>query len=215
MLQSFVLYFSVAFIIFCIVAHYASANSELVYVKSSVDGTEYMVRNLPDKQKAADMLARLRKKLQKLAAYVYEHKNEQDEFCEAQILQLKQRLQPEKLAESPADSVHSSYSVNKGEKIYLCIRAKPALDLVDENTLLFVSIHEMAHVMSSEIGHTGMFWSNMAYLVRTAIDLKLYTYQDFAANPVRYCGISIGSSPYSPETYDVKLKGKNTFKACR
>lgn len=215
MIQSFVLYFSVAFVIFCILAHYASANSELIYVKSSVDGTEYMVRNLPDKQKAADMLARLRAKLQKLAEYVYAHKDEQDEFCEAQILQLKQRLQPEKLAESPADSEHTSYSINKGERLHFCLTSKIDNSFIDENTLLFVALHELSHVMSSDIGHTEMFWSNMAFLVRTAIDLGDYTYQDFTANPVKYCGIVISSSPYDPKTYDTKMSGKNHLKSCR
>ncbi len=215
MLKQFVLYFSIAFIIFCLIANYTTEYSELVYVKSTVDGTEYMVRNLEDRQAAADLLARVRAKMEILADYVYKHRDEQDEFCETQILQLKQRFQPEKLAESPSNSVNTSYSVNKGEKIYLCCRDKITNKLIDDNTLTFVSIHEISHVMSSEIGHTKLFWSNMAFMARIAIKLNLYHYQDFASNPVKYCGVSISSSPYNPSTYDAILKTPNTSGGCR
>ena len=214
-LKNFVLYFSIAFVIFCLIANYTSEYSELVYVRSTVDNTEYMVRNLPDKQAAADVLARLRAKMEILANYVYEHRDEQDEFCLKQILQLKARYQPEKLAESPPNSKHTSWSINKGEKIFLCVRNKSTGALIDENTLIFVAIHEEAHVMTTAVGHGNLFWSNMAFMVRTAIKLGLYKYQDFASNPVKYCGVIISSTPFNPATYDAMLKTPNTSGGCR
>ena len=45
---------------------------EVVYVKSKVNGKEYLVRNLEDKEDAADLLARLNIKLEKLVNYLSE-----------------------------------------------------------------------------------------------------------------------------------------------
>ena len=45
----------------------------LVSVKSTVDGRSYKVRDLPDKQQAADLLARVRIKLGKLADHLPVH----------------------------------------------------------------------------------------------------------------------------------------------
>ena len=39
---------------------------DVIYVKSNIDGKEYLVRNLPDKQQAADLLANINKKLTQL-----------------------------------------------------------------------------------------------------------------------------------------------------
>ena len=44
-------------------SHYESYSNEVTSVKSSVDGSEYLVRNRDDKQEAADMLAKIRQKL--------------------------------------------------------------------------------------------------------------------------------------------------------
>ena len=38
----------------------------MVSVKSSIDGQSYKVRDMPDKQAAADMMARIRLKMKKL-----------------------------------------------------------------------------------------------------------------------------------------------------
>ena len=43
---------------------------QTIYVKSSVDGKEYLVRDLPDKQGAADLLAKVRIKLNNLKIHL-------------------------------------------------------------------------------------------------------------------------------------------------
>ena len=37
--------------------------------------------------------------------------------------------------------------------------------LEDENTLLFVSLHEVAHIMTKSIGHTKEFWDNFTFYI--------------------------------------------------
>ena len=48
-----------------------------------------------------------------------------------------------------------SFNLNKGEKVVLCIRTRDKKEeLIEENTITFVAIHELAHVMTKSVGHT-------------------------------------------------------------
>ena len=66
---------------------------------------------------------------------------------------------------------------------------------MDLNTMMFVAIHELAHLMTAEIGHTPTFWNNMKYLLKKGIEIGVYKKQDFRNNPVTYCGTKITNSP--------------------
>lgn len=217
MLRQFIVWFSVAFVIMCLIINYQKTHAELKYVTSTVDGNEYMVRNLPDCQKAADILAQLRQRMVKLADHVHSIRDEQDEFCMAQIEQLRARFKPDKLCESPSGSAYTSYSVGKGEKVFMCLRNKETNDFIDFNTLIFVAIHEQSHIKSSEVGHTQQFWSNFTFLLREAVKIGVYDYVDYSVTPVQYCGMTITSTPYNPSTDDVKKINKtpNTHQSCR
>ena len=63
------------------------------------------------------------------------------------------------------------------------------------NTMLFVSIHELAHLMTKSIGHNEEFWSNMRFLLKEAIKAGIYEQEDYMKNPVDYCGTVINDSP--------------------
>jgi len=170
---------------------YESINSDLTYVTSSVDGRQYLVRNLPDKQKAADMLANIRKNLTKIVEYLKEN-NISDE----RVQLLVNRFDPDVLSESLPNTSYTSYSVDKGKKIVFCIRSKDAkAELIDMNTIMFVAIHELAHVATKSIGHTEEFWNNMRYLLKQGIKVGVYQKVDYSKNPVSYCGITVSSSP--------------------
>jgi hypothetical protein len=169
---------------------YESINSDLTYVTSSIDGRQYLVRNLPDKQKAADMLANIRKNLTKIVEYLKEN-NISDE----RVQLLVNRFDPDVLSESLPNTSYTSYSVDKGKKIVFCIRSKDAkAELIDMNTIMFVAIHELAHVATKSIGHTEEFWNNMRYLLKQGIKVGVYQKVDYSKNPVSYCGISITST---------------------
>ena len=86
--------------------------------------------------------------------------------------------------------------MNKGEKIVFCIRSKDEKqELVDINTIMFVAIHELAHVMTKSIGHTEEFWNNMKFLLKKGIDIGVYKQHDYKNDPVPYCGTEITDSP--------------------
>jgi len=176
----------------------------LVQVKSTVDGKFYRVRDMRDKQQAADLLAKVRLRMKKL--YVHLASTFPDK---PQVKRLLQRFEanPERLLEATPDAEHTSYSVNKGESVHLCLRQRQGADenLVNENVMIFVSLHEMAHMITDSVGHEPEFWNNFGWLLKQAENLGVYQYQDFKAHPVRYCGTNITDQP----RYDPAKDGSN------
>jgi hypothetical protein len=172
------------------------SNFEMAHVTSTVDNEKYLVRNLPDKQEAADRLARTRAKLLRLMKTL-----QQTEPDKPFVVQMTRNFDcsPARFSESTPDASYTSYSVNKGEKVYMCLRQRNEKeDLVSENIITFVAIHEMAHIGTVEVGHTPLFWNNFGWLLKKAEAIQIYEYTDFAAHPVEYCGVHITDQP----TYD-------------
>lgn len=175
--------------------HYEHLMNEVVYTRSSIDNQEYLVRNLEDKEKAADLLARVRIKLEKLCKIMKE-KYPDDEA----VKRLNERFHPENITESGKNNQYTSYSVNKGEKIVFCIRQKDEKEtLVDENTITFVAIHELSHIMCLSVGHTPEFWDIFKRLLNVAVENQLYEKEDYTRSPREYCGIQVTDSPLYKE----------------
>jgi len=171
----------------------------IVSVKSNVDGHSYKVRDMPDKQAAADLLARVRLRMKKLYLHL---ESAYPDKPQVQLLLQNFRPDPERLLESTPDEEHTSFSVNKGQKVHLCLRQRQGGNetLVDENIMVFVSLHEMAHVCTDSVGHEPEFWNNFGWLLKEAEKTNTYQYTDFKAHPVRYCGTKITDAPkYNPQ----------------
>jgi hypothetical protein len=174
--------------------------------QSTVDNERYLVRNLPDKQAAADRLARVREKILRLRKYL-----EQTHIDKPFVKQLIHNFDcsASRFSESTPDAQYTSYSVNKGEKVFMCLRQRNEKEeLVNENIVLFVALHEMSHVGTASIGHTPEFWNHFAWLLKQAEYVKVYEYTDFAAHPVEYCGVHITDSPTYKETVKDALQEK-------
>lgn len=184
--------FTLIFLMVTIFIFLESKSSDVTYVVSSVDNKKYLVRNLPDKKQAADILANTRKKLVSLCD-ILEEKYRKNKS----IIRLIRNFRPDNLIESDGGSKYTSYAVNKGEKIVFCLRSRNSKEeLVDENLLMFVALHELAHVMTKSIGHTDEFWNNFKFLLKNAIENNLYKKHDFRKKPEKYCGTTITDSPY-------------------
>ena len=180
-------------IAFCLLGytHYEHLSNEVTYVKSSIDNNEYLVRNLENKEEAANILAKLRSKLEKLCE-IMKKKYPTDES----VIRMNKRFNSDNITESGKSNQYTSYSVNKGEKIVFCIRQKDEREsLVDENTLTFVAIHELSHIMTKSIGHTNEFWDNFKRLLHISVENNLYIKEDYASNPKDYCGIKVSDTP--------------------
>jgi hypothetical protein len=176
--------------------HNMTSSYPIVHVRSKVDGLMYNVRDLPDKQEAADLLARVRRKLQQLIDLLRQRYPNKP-----QVMQLNEKFEadPRRFYEATPDAEHVSYSVNKGDSIHLCLRQKDKKSepLVDENVMMFVALHEMGHVITPPTvkSHGPEFWNNFGWLLREAESIEVYKYQDFAAHPVSYCGEKITDQP--------------------
>jgi hypothetical protein len=179
-------------------------NYSTVYVTSTVDGKQYKVRDMPDKQAAADLMAKLRIRLTKLCNIL---EQKYPDKPQVKLMIKNFRSDPHRFLESTPDSQHTSYSVNKGESIHLCLRQRDGPDesLVDENVMTFVALHELAHVCTESVGHGPDFWNNFGWLLKEAEANNLYTYTDFSAHPVSYCGVYITDAP----RYDPAKDGTN------
>jgi len=178
--------------------HFKKDKYEMAYVESSVDKKSYLVRNMKDKQDAADRLAKIRASLLRLMKHLDQTYKDRP-FVKKIIKNFD--ANPDRFTESTPDASFTSYSVNKGEKIFMCLRQRDeAENLVDDNILLFVALHEMSHIGTSSIGHTKEFWNHFAWLLDKAEALGIYEYQDFAAHPVEYCGVYITDSPKYKES---------------
>jgi hypothetical protein len=172
---------------------YKKSKYEMALVKSSIDGNSYLVRNMEDKEGAADRLAHIREKLLRLMKYLEQSFGDRP-FVKQIIRNFD--ASPERFAESTPEAAYTSYSVNKGEKVFMCLRQRDEKEvLVDENILIFVALHEMSHIGTASIGHTKEFWNHFAWLLEKSETLGIYKYQNFAAHPVEYCGVHITDSP--------------------
>lgn len=159
------------------------------------DGRSYEMQNLPDKETAVQRMADIHGKLMKL----YNHyKQDLGLSQDPPVTRFLQRFTPDVFVENDMGSKDTSYSENKGQRIVVCLRDKtrpPQYPLVDANTVMFVVLHEMAHLMTETIGHTQEFWTNFRRILQDAVQLGLYTPVNYAQNPTPYCGMTITDSP--------------------
>jgi hypothetical protein len=170
-------------------------NANLLIIKG-IDGHKYYVRENFDKDKAVDVLYELRTKLKRLIEYIEENSTNDKEFptYKENINLIKNKIDTVVIKETPKTSSYTSYTVNKGEELFLCIRSKSTNEIHDVNDLLYVAIHEIAHIGCPEIGHTNLFFKINLYLLKKAVEFNLYDDVDYKKLPREYCGIPLNNS---------------------
>lgn len=177
-------------VVMSLMMNYDSSKYDMSYVQSNINQENYLVRNIEDKQEASDKLARVHEQLKKVVDHMIKKYPE-----DKRVLRLK-KFYSTTLSEADGASTTTSYSINKGDKIVLCIRMKnSSQSLVEDNVVMFVALHELAHIMTTSIGHTDEFWKNFEFLLRNAQKDGYYKCIDFQRTPQDYCGITISSSP--------------------
>lgn len=186
-------YFIILFVIgFIIKIYFESDMFHLKCIVSDEDGNTYCVRETPKLELVADLLARTTEKLKQLVAYLKEEYPNREN-----VKRLAEKFNPKKISETLPTSKYTAYSENKGEKLAFCTTTtKEGSKLIDENTLSFVAIHELAHVMTESIGHTKEFWQNFKFLLKNAVKIGIYEPVDYKKKPKNYCGMKITDNPY-------------------
>jgi hypothetical protein len=166
---------------------------QLNCIISTLDGNRYCVRERSKVQAAADLLATVTKKCKDLVAYMGEKHPNNDA-----VKRLVNGFKPNKIMETLPTSSYTAYSENKGEKIAFCLNSQKENNesLIDINTLTFVAIHELSHVMTVSIGHKQEFWDNFKFLLQNAKEAGIHDPEDYKKNPAEYCGMKITDNPY-------------------
>ena len=190
-------YIMLSFIfIICLKIYYDSDAYNLKCIISNVDGNTYCVRERAKLELASDLLAKVTKKCTDLVNYVAK-KYPKDE----DVQRLKKNFNPTRISETLPTSEHTAYSENKGEKLAFCLNTtKEGNKLIDLNTLTFVAIHELSHVMTKSEGHKQVFWQNFKFLLENAKEANIYQPINYKKEPKEYCGMNITDNPY----YDLK-----------
>jgi len=160
-------------------------------IVSNVDGNTYCVRERAKLQLAADLLAKVTGKLKKLVKFIgVEYPDQKN------VKRCVKNFNPKVIKETLPTSSYTAYSENKGEKLAFCTNTTKNGDkLIDENTLTFVAIHELGHLMTKSIGHTEEFWKNFKFLLQNAKKIGIYNPVDYKTKPVGYCGMTISDNP--------------------
>jgi len=191
--QSMLIYIIIVFVIFMGLKIYSESDAfNLKCIISDVDGERYCVRERSKMELAANLLASVTQNLKDLVSYCAK-KFPEDENVQRMV----QKFNPTKISETLPTSEYTAYSENKGEKLAFCLdKQKNGTKLIDINTLTFVAIHELAHIMTKTEGHKQEFWENFKFLLEQAKDANIYQPVDYKKNNEPYCGMDITDNPY-------------------
>jgi predicted metal-dependent hydrolase len=175
-------------LIFAYLLYYYHYYSKIEKIVSKVDNNEYEVQIKEDAHEAADLIAQIRQRLVLIVDHLIKTYPDEE-----RTKMMKRNFRPDRIKEGIDDPNYTSYSINKGEQIVLCLRTNNKL--MDINTMMFVVLHELAHICTESIGHTPEFWTNFKWILEESINIGIYKKQDFKLNNVEYCGMTITDSP--------------------
>jgi hypothetical protein len=165
---------------------------------SQVDGMKYRIhKQHTDHQLAADTLATINGKIIDILRML-RNNNKQNQAVEL----LLSRYNPDNLIEnSPHDpDGDTAYSLDKGQTIALCLREVDSNDIHDMDILMFVALHEMAHVAVNVLDHPLEFWSTFKFLLEEAELANIYISSNYGLNPQYYCGLKVNYNPRYDDT---------------
>ena len=190
-----VTYILIALIVIISIKIYVDSDTfQLKCIISDVDGNKYCVRERGKLELVADQLAHTTNNMKLVVEKCREEYGDQDN-----VKRLVEKFNPQKIYEILPTSEYTAYSENKGEKLAFCVETEKengAGYLVDINTMTYVAMHELAHIMTESIGHTEEFWQNYKFLLQVAKSINIYEPIDYKKSPVRYCGMNITDNPY-------------------
>lgn len=167
--------------------------AQLTCVVVDDSGNKYCVRDRAKKRQAADLIARVAASCRKLVdALKTSHPDH------PVTARLAANFDERKLTETLPNSVYEAYTENKGDKVAVCLTPEKDTDdfgLIDEHTLTFVALHELAHIGTTSVGHDADFWENFRFLLLEAKNLGIHDPVDYRKTPARYCSMDITDNP--------------------
>jgi hypothetical protein len=183
----------ISIILFLIYIYFLKSDFQLKCIISDVNGNTFCVRERTRINDAADLLAKNTEKAKELVTYL------QNKYPDKDIIKrLIDGFNPDTIKETLPNSKHTAYTENK-QDMYFCLNVKKdseESELIDEHTLMFVTIHEMAHICTKSIGHKSEFWENFRFLLEEAKLAGIHEPVDYSKTPTEYCSTKINDNPY-------------------
>lgn len=153
-----------------------------------IDSTE-----MYDPSDASDMINMLKNPMHK-------------EYLQERIQQLVQNYNPKYMYEISPKNTDNATSYTEDKKVLvLCLRKKKPNnkgehELHDINTMMFVVLHELAHMANKSWGHAVDFWVLFKFLLLNGVEADIYTPVDYGKNPINYCGLWLHYNPIFDNT---------------
>jgi hypothetical protein len=179
-------------IISCIYLYYVHmSEAELTCIVSSVDGEKYCVRRREKLKEAANILATTVQQLQRFISHLHEKYPDR-----ADMTRLFHNFNPRKIEETLPTSKYTAFTENKSRMSFcLNVSNDDNEEIIDENTLMFVALHEISHMANATKGHDHHFWSLFKFILEEAKQYHIYTPVDYSKQPQEYCSLPITSNP--------------------
>tara|TARA_B100000902_G_scaffold382538_1_gene420303 strand:- start:77 stop:718 length:642 start_codon:yes stop_codon:yes gene_type:complete len=150
-------------------------------------------RATPNRKNVLELFKKISQKTDRLVNHCLSTSYPDKERAE----RLHQRWNKVRVRETDLSETTIAYIVNKDYELRICVTDKINGQVEDLNTAMFVMIHELGHMASVSFGHGKEFWSNFRLLLKEAIRIGVYDYQDYSKDKEEYCGIMIYSTPCS------------------
>jgi len=168
--------------------------NNVIYMESK-SGTKFLVHKDSLKKEKAELLGDIVERMSILKNHLVINKDKFSEY-KPYITQLENNFTESKtvIYETDPESNLTSYSVNKGEELSVCLKSKKTGKLHKINLLMYVIIHEMAHFACPEIGHGKLFVKIFEKFAQEAIKIGIYNKEYFESTPTEYCGMILTSS---------------------
>jgi len=174
---------------------YKFIDNNLILEKATFDGLYYQVLKKNNSSITANIIAKIKYNIKTIINYLKTNIKDYPEK-EYAIDNLYNRTKNLDIIERPDDSDEyiTSYTLNKGEQMVLCLRSKLLSDIHDMNIIMYVVIHELGHIASNNIGHDEEFKSNFIFLLKISIKLNIYKHVDYESFPITYCGMVVSEN---------------------
>ena len=192
--EIFIFYLIIAIIVFyCLKIYSQSDVFNLKCIISTKDGIKYCVRDRENIKEAVFLLEEVVGRCKKMVYLLYKKYPD-----DKRVIQLHKNFNPKRFSETLPSSELTAYSQDKGAKVAMCLNKtkNDNSNLIDIETLTFVALHELTHIMTTSVGHQQDFWQNFKFVLINAKEFGIYDPIDYKNKPQEYCGMTIEDNPY-------------------
>ncbi len=163
----------------------------------------HVLTEYKDTTAASDALARVNARTLKFLEFLknkYNINNTTREGVSSQHADLVARLLSNYNYESvyetqPTGKNGTSYTIEKGEQLHMCLRDKDTGKIHSDDDIMFVTLHELAHMANPTWGHRDDYWEVFKFILAEAATSGTLTPIDYKKTPMQYCGLTVDYNP--------------------